>query len=451
MMNRRQLLLAGAALPALARAGSDQGLALHALNRLGYGPRPGELAALAPGFDWRDYLEQQLQPPAAAAPPTRAGLQADYRRLQQQAQRSEADRSALRELVQAEQLAAAAARLRPALASDHGLQERLLEFWFNHFNVFSGKGPCRVLMADYEATALRPHLLGRFRDLLGAVTRHPAMLVYLDNAQSRAGALNENHARELMELHSLGVAGGYTQADVQALARMLSGWTIDPRDGGFRFTPRRHDDGAKQWLGQAVPGRGQAQGEWVLDQLARHPHTAQRIAFKLAQFFVADQPDPALVASTAKAFLASDGDLRVTTRTLLADPAAHAPAVRGGQFKTPYRFALSLLRASGQTDPTNPADLRPLLQALRSLGQPLFGCVTPDGWKCTRETWLDPEALARRAEIAGRLAERAQPDAEALLATLGDAVSARSRALLAAEPARLRAALLLGSPDFQNA
>lgn len=449
MLSRRHLLLGAAvAAPALVRAAADPGLALHALNRLGYGPRPGELAALLPGFDWHDYLARQLQATSPAAPPSRPGLLRDYRRLQQQAQRDEGARAALRELVQTQLLAAADARLRPALAGDDGLQQRLTEFWANHFNVFSGKGPCRVLIADYEASAIRPHVLGRFRDLLGAVTRHPAMLVYLDNAQSRAGALNENHARELMELHTLGVDGGYTQADVQALARVLSGWTLDPRDGGFRFVPRRHDDGAKTWLGLRVPGRGEAEGDWVLDQLARHPRTAQRIAFKLAQFFVADQPDPALVAATAKAFLDSDGDLRVTTRILLAHPAAREPAIRGGQFKTPYRFVLSLLRATGQTAP---ADWRPLLQALRQLGQPLFGCVTPDGWKCTRETWLDPEALARRAEIAGRLAERAQPDADALLMTLADGVSARSRALLAAEPARWRAALLLGSPDFQNA
>jgi uncharacterized protein (DUF1800 family) len=345
-----------------------------------------------------------------------------------------------------------------ALESPNQLEERLVEFWFNHFNVFANKGLCRVLIAPYEAEAIRPLVLGRFRDLLGATARHPAMLFYLDNwlssgegASGRRSGLNENYARELMELHTLGVGAGYTQRDVTELARVLTGWTLDARgSGGFRFDRRRHDEGSKTWLGQTVPGRGQAQGEWVLDQLARHPRTAERIAFKLAQSFVADQPDPALVAATAKAFLASDGDLRVTTRTLLRHPASHAPEVHGGQFKTPYRFVLSLLRAVGHT-PDGEEGWRPVLQALRGLGQPLFGCVTPDGWKTTRETWLDPEALARRSEIASRLAERLRPAPQDLLATLGQGVGERTRTAVSGEPPRLQAALLLASPDFQNA
>lgn len=451
LLTRRHALLGAAALlPLRGRAAPAAPLALHALNRLSYGPRPGELEALAAGFDWEAYVAGQLAVPAAAPPPPTPVRLSDYRRLQGQAPRDEAARAALRDWVQAAQQAAAAARLRPALASDAGLTERLVEFWANHFNVFGGKGPCRVLMADYEARAIRPHVLGRFRDLLGAVTRHPAMLVYLDNAQSRAGALNENHARELMELHTLGVDGGYTQADVQALARVLTGWTVDPRDGAYRFVAGRHDDGAKTWLGRPVSGRGEAQGDAVLDQLARHPRTAQRLAYKLAQFFVADAPDPTLVAATARAFLDSDGDLRATTGALLMHPAARAPAVHGAQFKTPYRFVLSLLRATGQTAP---ADLRPVQQALRELGQPLFGCVTPDGWKCTRDAWLDPEALARRADLAARWANRWADgmDASCLLATLGDGVSPRTRARLADEAPRWQAALLLGAPDFQNA
>ncbi|WP_374437726.1 DUF1800 domain-containing protein [Inhella sp.] len=436
---------------------------LHACNRLGYGPRPGDLAR---GGSWPELLEQQLQPqplPAAlqqrldARPAVNLAERAQaFRQLQRQ-QRAE-DEAPRRELIRQALHEAAEARLLRALESPNQLEERLVDFWFNHFNVFFDKGLCRMLVADYEARAIRPHVFGRFRDLLGAVATHPAMLFYLDNAQStRAGfqgaggsrGLNENYARELMELHTLGVGAGYGQQDVTELARVLTGWTFRPRDLQFMFDPRRHDEDPKTWLGQSVPGRGRAQGEWVLDQLARHPATAQRIAFKLGQHFLADEPPAAAVAAARAAFLASDGDLRATVAALLRHPEARQPALQGAQFKTPQRFVISLLRACAIT----PADWTPTLQALRALGQPLFGCVTPDGYKTVRSAWLDPEALARRAELAARVAQRARLGAEAaeqLLETLGPAIGSAARSAIAQEPPQLRTALILGSPDFQN-
>jgi uncharacterized protein (DUF1800 family) len=467
MMNtRRELLSALSALstltwgaPACAAFGPGADT-LHALNRLAYGPRPGDLERWA-GRSWPEWVEAQLGPPEplpaglaqrlAALPqglPARSERLRAFRAAERRAGSGET--SERRTLVQGAYHEAAEARLARALWSPNPLEERLVEFWFNHFNVFIGKGPCRVLVGDYEASAIRPYVLGRFRELLGATAQHPAMLVYLDNAQSGAGGgLNENYARELMELHTLGVDGGYTQQDVTELARVLTGWSVDPRDGRFRFASRRHDEGAKTWLGERVPARGQAQGEWALDRLAEHPATARRIAHKLAQHFIADQPEPELVQATAQVFTRSGGDLRASTRALLLHPLARPEAVRGTQFKTPYRFVLSLLRAC-DARPAPGEGWQPVLGALRQLGQPLFGCVTPDGYKTTREAWLDPEALARRVDIAARLAQRLRPDPGELLQTLGDGIGAATRAALQREPERLRAALLLGAPDFQN-
>jgi uncharacterized protein (DUF1800 family) len=270
------------------------------------------------------------------------------------------------------------------------------------------------------------------------------------------GGLNENYARELMELHTLGVDGGYTQADVTELARVLTGWTMAPGRGRrsdsandlFAFDPRRHDDGPKTWLGQRVPGRGQQQGEWALDQLARHPSTARHLATKLALYFVSDAPPADLIQAVADTFLRTDGDLRATLQALFTHPRFVSPEVIGAKFKTPQRFVVTLLRAPGQNG--RPELVEPVLQAARALGQAPFAWPTPDGPKTTRAAWLDPEALARRAEVAGRLAQRVNPQASELLVTLGDAIGPRTRAAVAAEPPRLQAALLLASPDFQN-
>ena len=277
-----------------------------------------------------------------------------------------------------------------------------------------------------------------------------------------------------MELHTLGVDGGYTQTDVTELARMLTGWTFNLRGRGdslFVFDAERHDNGDKTWLGQHVANAGQAEGEWALDQLARHPATARHISHQLAQYFVADEPPPALVQRLAQTFLASGGEIRMVLKQLFASAEFRDPAQQGRKFKTPYRYLLSALRATGA--PVR--NVRPLLGALNQLGMPLYGCQTPDGYKNTELAWLNPEAITRRvnfatalasgrlplarpldaADEAGDLRQHPEwgtppPDAQALMVTLGGTLSAKTRAAIDAAQPALQAALVLGSPDFMR-
>ncbi len=313
----------------------------------------------------------------------------------------------------------------PAIESPRQLEEVMVDFWFNHFNVVAGKGLDHVLIADYERKAIRPLVLGRFRDMLGATAKHPAMLFYLDNwlsvsptAQGQAGipgtrkvtaGLNENYARELMELHTLGVDGGYTQADVTTLARMLTGWSFDPRQSKsgdtFRFFAGLHDDGDKVWLGKAVPTKGLAEGEWALDVLASHPATARHISYELAQYFVADDPPPALVDRLAQRFLATGGDIRSVLEVLFKSPEFRDLANVGAKFKTPYQYVISVVRAGG----VEVNNVRPLLAAMNRMGMPLYGCQSPDGYKNTREIWLNPDALAQRVSFATGIGQGKSP------------------------------------------
>lgn len=517
MRNRRFMLGSGAALagalmtrrvpaaaaPAAALSADER--ALHALNRLGYGPRPADAAAIAAqgAQAWLDsYLADQLEPRRLPQPEglTRqlAGLEVlqlgqaellgryreavkaarEARREKAQGMAADADAlNAVRDKIRPLVAQAATARLSRALQSPAQLEEVLAEFWFNHFNVFAGKQAVGVLVADYEQRAIRPHVLGRFRDMLGATARHPAMLIYLDNAQSvvagyeppqrarrllaarpelkaRApSGLNENYARELMELHTLGVDGGYTQRDVTELARMLTGWGLDTRKtlfGGsgdvFAFDARKHDGGTKTWLGQTIHGGGMAEGERALDVLATHPATARHLAFKLAQAFVADDPPASLVKKLADNFLATGGDLREFTRTLIRADEFWSRDAYQAKFKTPYQYLLSSLRAL-DIQPANPQSL---LAALAQAGQPLFGAVTPDGYKNTAAAWRNPEALTQRVQLATTLGQRSGMSAERLGSTLGASVSEPTRRTLATEPPAQQVALLLASPDFMK-
>jgi uncharacterized protein (DUF1800 family) len=497
--------LASAAVPASLSADER---ALHALNRLGYGPRPADAAAIAEqGADkWLErFLTEQLEPrrlPQPAALTERlAGLEVlklgqaellgryreavkatrEAKREQAKGETPSADAlNAVREQVRPLVQQAATARLARGLQSPAQLEEVLTEFWFNHFNVFAGKQAVGVLVADYEQRAIRPFVLGRFRDMLGATARHPAMLVYLDNAQSVAPGyapqrpgrhvldrrpepkarapkgLNENYARELMELHTLGVDGGYTQRDVTELARMLTGWGLDQRkvligaatgQGDlFEFDANKHDHGSKTWLGQTVRGGGQAEGERALDLLAAHPATARHLARKFAQAFVADEPPASLVDKLADNFKATGGDLREMTRTLIHADEFWSRDAYQAKFKTPYQYLLSSLRAL-DLPLANP---QPLLQALTQAGQPLYGALTPDGYKNTAAAWRNPEALTQRVQLATTLGQRSGVSADRLGATLGASVSEPTRRTLAAEPAGQQVALLLASPDFMK-
>ncbi len=348
---------------------------------------------------------------------------------------------------------------------ENPLLARLTEFWFNHLNVYAGKGTVRPFVGHYAVHVARAHALGKFEDLLLASARHPAMLFYLDQFQSvadgsrgldgRTRGLNENYARELMELHSLGVDGGYAQADVRALARVLTGWTVSPREAsGFRFAPRLHDSGRKRILEQDFPrgllGAGEREGEEAIRMLARHPSTAKRVCTRLARFFVADQPTAELVQSLSATFLASQGDLRQVIRQLLEAPDFWAGENR--LFKTPMDFALSALTVMQDDAPgamnsaLGPPERRSMVLALgflASVGQPLHGWQTPDGYRFDTATWLAPEALTRRADLALALARQA-PEPAFLRRYLG----VTTLDSIAKEAPTLRAGLMLASPDF---
>ncbi len=299
-----------------------------------------------------------------------------------------------------------------AMYSPNQLQEQLTWFWFNHFNVNQNKGLIRAMIGDYEDTAIRPHVLGRFRDLLQAVVRHPAMLVYLDNAQNAANRINENFARELMELHTLGADGGYTQRDVQELARVLTGVGVNlraeapnvrpqlqsqyVRDGLFEFNPNRHDYGDKEVLGLRLRGEGLKEVDAVLDHIARQPATARFVSRKLALYFVADDPPPALVERMAAAFMRTDGDIAAVLEVAFAAP--EFAASLGGKFKDPVHYVVSAVRLAYDERPI--ANTGPLLNWLNRMAEPLYGRQTPDGYPLTRSAWASPGQMATRFEIA---------------------------------------------------
>jgi uncharacterized protein (DUF1800 family) len=469
------------------------GRILHVLNRLAFGPSIDDFRRVeAIGIE--RWIAEQLDPAAIVEPielrfhlaqldtldldaiqlrqlygPLRPvlGLKPTPEEKKAQAQRA-------RLVVEQAQ----AARVYRAVLSRRQLQQVMVDFWFNHFNVFDKKGLDRVWIGNFEERAIRPYALGRFRDLLFAVAKHPAMLVYLDNtlnsvprAHGSERGLNENFGREVMELHTLGVDGGYTQADVITLARVFTGWTVDPPDpknapaAAAVFVGARHDFSPKVFLGQPLHATGKAEGEEALDRLAKSPATARHIAFELAQYFVADMPPPPLVDRLAARFVATGGDIRAVLKTLFASPEFWASA--GQKYKTPYEFVISAARASG-IPLNNP---RPLIAAMTELGMPLYGCQTPDGYKNTEAAWLSPDAMVRRVSFAVGLARGGlrlngaaeagleaalppPPPAPAKVAELdemfGSTLTTRTRETVAAVPPGLRAALIIGSPDFMR-
>jgi uncharacterized protein (DUF1800 family) len=298
------------------------------------------------------------------------------------------------------------------LYSPNQLQEQMTWFWMNHFNVHQAKSNLRVLVGDYEEKAIRPHALGKFRDLLAATLRHPAMIRYLDNEQNAANRINENYAREIMELHTLGVDGGYSQADVQQLARILTGVGVNltdntpkvkpqlqaqyVRNGLFEFNPNRHDYGDKQFLGQPVKGRGLAEVDEALDRLSRHPATAHYVSHKLAVYFVADEPPPALVQRMSATFLASDGDIAAVLRTMFNSP--EFTQSLGRKFKDPVHYVVSAVRMT--YDDKIILNTGPVLNWLSRMAEPLYGRQTPDGYPLTQSGWASPGQMTTRFEIA---------------------------------------------------
>jgi uncharacterized protein (DUF1800 family) len=301
--------------------------------------------------------------------------------------------------------------LRDLYAQDQ-LKEQMVWFWMNHFNVHLYKSDIRVLVGDYEEHAIRPSALGKFRDLLSATLHHPAMLRYLDNDQNAVGHVNENYAREIMELHTMGVGGGYTQKDVQELARILTGVGVNEtpntpklnpknasdyvRDGLFEFNPNRHDYGAKQFLGHTIAGAGLKEVDEALDLIAKSPATAHFISRKLAIAFVSDDPSENLVTNMAATFTRSDGDIAATMQTMFESK--EFAASQGTKFKDPMHYAISAVRLAYDTRPI--LNTAPVVNWLNRMAEPLYGHETPDGYPMTAAAWSGPGQMATRFEIA---------------------------------------------------
>jgi len=294
------------------------------------------------------------------------------------------------------------------------LQEQMTWFWMNHFNVYQYKRNLRVMIGDFEERAIRPHALGKFRDLLAASVHHPAMLRYLDNEQNAAGRINENYAREIMELHTLGVDAGYTQRDVQELARVLTGLGVNMtdrvpnvrrgmqeqyvRDGLFEFNPNRHDYGDKQFLGRTIRGRGLAEVDEVIDRLSRDPATARHVSRELATYFVADEPAPRLVDAMANTFQERDGDIAAVLHIMFDSP--EFAASLGTKFKDPVHYVVSAIRLAYGSGDQPVINAGPMIFWLNRMGEPLYGRQTPDGYPLSTAAWASAGQLATRFDIA---------------------------------------------------
>jgi uncharacterized protein (DUF1800 family) len=354
------------------------------------------------------------------------------------------------------------AQVTRAIVSDAQLEERLAAFWFNHFNVFSQKGAVRWMVPAYEREAIRPHVLGRFTDLLLAAEGHPAMLFYLDQtismgANSTAGinrtrGLNENLAREILELHTLGVRTGYTQDDVIAFANVLTGWTLvppgdNPEHGGeFTFNPRLHEPGAQKVLGKSYDDETVEQGRAVLRDLAANPATATHVATKMARYFIADTPAPVMVDRMAKAFLDTGGDLKEVARTMVSSPEAWSgPPTK---LKRPGEWVVGMVRATGLTE----ADPKRFTDGQALLGEPLWRPPSPKGFPDDEASWID--GMGRRLDVANNFAERVsgRVDPQEIIETvLGDAVSPEVKQAVGRAESRQQALVLLFmSAEFQR-
>lgn len=453
-----------------------------ALNRFGLGARPDEAVPADPRAWLLGQFERYQGAPAAwsGLQPTTA-LLADYQQQQRAVQQATDDaarmaaQQARRRDARQDYLDAVRARVDSALDTPAPFVERLVHFWANHFAVSIDKLAVTNLAGVFEAEAIRPHVLGRFEDMLLAVARHPAMLLYLDQAQSigpnsplgqraarrnpeRQRGLNENLAREILELHTLGVRSGYTQADVTEFARALTGWSVTGRDagaalmrveegpGGFAWRPALHEPGARTILGRSYAQGGQQQALAVLKDLAAAPATARHIATKLARHFAADTPPPALVERLAAAFQRSGGDLPTVYRALVDSPEAWAAGT--AKFKTPWDWAVSGLRGLGRREMRGAQ----MAQLMTQLGQPVWRPGSPAGWDDVAASWAAPDALIRRVEFAQRLASQAgdRVDARSLGPRLlpGALSEATATAIARSESPASGLALLLVSPEF---
>src|SRR5882672_3240179 len=461
---------------------ADDAAIVHALSRLGFGPRPGDVERVK-AIGLAAWIEGQLEPrrlddraaaQALAALPTltmsTAELHREYPRPDLR-QKSADPQMAPRELfdrpppekrpvrIVAEMQAA---RMVRAIESERQLEEVMVDFWFNHFNVHAAKGEVKWYLTSYERAVIRPHALGKFGDLLRGTATHPAMLFYLDNWLStrpnftvpfganrgkRAG-LNENYARELMELHTLGVDGGYTQTDVTEVARAFTGWTIDrpQTDGHFIFRPAMHDPGEKVVLGQRIPaGGGRDDGERVIEILTRHPATARFVATKLVRRFVSDTPPPALVARVAGTYTSTGGDISAMLRTIVESPEFFSEDAYRAKIKKPFEFVASAVRALGggigaQSGIT-------LARASAEIGEPLYQAQPPTGYADRGEAWVNAGALLARMNFALGLASGRYPSVSVELPAL---VAGADPSAPAAMLDRLLASIVTGQAGPQT-
>jgi uncharacterized protein (DUF1800 family) len=468
---------------------------LHVLNRLTFGPRPGDIEAVkAMGLE--AYIQHQLHPASIreadsvqSVVPYYDALRLDPLRLyqnygpaadklaQQKAMQSSIvfDRNNRNRRKGGQQRIfddVSQAKILRAVESPRQLQEVMVDFWFNHFNIYANKGLDHIWIGAYEEQAIRPNALGKFGNLVEATCHHPAMIFYLDNSQNSApgrkgpngaplSGLNENYARELMELHTLGVDGGYSQRDVTELARILTGLGLAKMDGkdavtsgnGVYFDSTRHDFGTKTLLGHVIRGTGQDEIEQALNMLIRSRATAHHVCYQLAQYFVSDSPPRLLVDRLTTKFTQTDGDITEVLNTLFHSPEFWSPQYEDCKFKSPFRYLISTLRA---------ADARPgrfdfAVQFLREQGMPLYGCLTPDGYKNTRDAWVNPDTLLKRITFASKIAVGAVPEVppyaieyRRLGATLGGTFSGQTVRVVVKAPELLRPALLLASPEFMK-
>lgn len=477
----------------------------HLMNRMGFGPRPGDVERVKQ-MGTAKYIDQQLHPELIDDSATDIRLEpfdtlhmsisevfehftepfVILQQLNNQAQANNApnDPAASRQKVQAymqekglappQRLAQElmAQKLVRAVSSERQLQEQMTDFWYNHFNIFIGKGIDRFLTTDFEMNTIRPHALGKFKDLLTATAKSPAMMFYLDNALSTSpdprlaarggrggargnGGINENYARELLELHTLGVDGGYTQKDVTEVARAFTGWSIAQQNdnrplaqvvrraagpaadaqtgarGSFLFRPFVHDTGEKIVLGHTIKaGGGIEDGEQVIDILVHHPSTARFLATKLVRRFVSDDPPQALVDRVAAKYMSTDGDIREMLRVIFTSPEFTAPAVFQAKAKSPFELAVSAIRSLGGRTDGGPA----LVQVIERMGQPLYRFEAPTGFPDRSSFWMSDGSVVERINFGIALTENKFP---------GTRVD-----LKGADPKS--AALILGSPDFQK-
>lgn len=441
-----------------------------ALNRFGLGARPGEAAALGDPARW---LKRQIAVLPAPEALTRHGNAADVIRAapERGAMQGDAEaRKAYREKIEARVRLQIAARMQHALSADTGFHERLVLMWSNRLAIgMTGNVRVAAFANDYEQSAIRPHVTGKFEDLLLASARHPAMLFYLNNGasigpNSRAGqrggerGLNENYARELLELHTIGVKGGYSQDDIIALAKILTGWTIARAenlqdDSGFVFMAQRHEPGRKRFMGRDYD-EGEAAGIEAIHFLARHPATAERVAMLYATHFISDNPPEAVVKRLAALFAETGGDLGALAHAVVDEPLAWQSVL--SKARPPLDYATAVLRgvARGLLAQGGEDTLRGVFRSLRPLGQMPFMAPSPQGWPDDAQSWFGPDQVMQRAEWAYAVASRVpQTGAPAAMASdlLGPLLSGTTQTAITRAPSAVEGlALLLASPEFNR-